>query len=102
MRSLLFFLSFFTMTYLFAETRLAINPYQSLKNTPPTLGFRYFAGDAENFHNHPAIYAAGYQETAKLVVVGKDFYQEFPLQDFNAAVNSYKQLLEARNYLDAE
>lgn len=102
MRLILVFLAFFTITKLFAETRLPINPYQSLKNTPPTLGFRYFAGDAENFHNHPTIYAAGYQETAKLVVVGKNFYQEFPLQDFAAAINSYKELLKEQNYLDAE
>lgn len=59
-------------------------------------GFRYFSGKAETFHNHPAIFAGGADE--KIVVIGKDCEEEFPIAKLDDAVKRYKQLLKDRGY----
>ena len=44
---------------------------QRMEDTTPNDAFRYLSGQLSNFHNHPAIYAAGVGQNARLYIVGK-------------------------------
>jgi hypothetical protein len=70
-----------------------------LSEIAPTAGFRYFSGNAQTLHNHPAMYASGSEADAKLTVVGIDHEAGFPVADPDAAFAAYRALLVERGYL---
>jgi hypothetical protein len=64
----------------------------------PSTAYKYFSGYYENNHNHPAMYAYGYKENAKLVVTGRGFYKEFSINEWSKAIEAYKSILVDRGY----
>lgn len=70
----------------------------ALGRITPNTGYKYFSGNYENSHNHPAIYAHGHKENAKLVVTGRGFYKEFSINEWSKAVEAYKSILIVRGY----
>ena len=52
----------------------------------------------KNNHNHPAMYAHGSGEGEKVVVVGRDIREEFPMSKLDDAVKRYKELLRKQGY----
>jgi hypothetical protein len=67
----------------------------------PDDGFRYFSGNREPMHNHPAMYASGSGEDARLTVVGSNADRAFPVAEPDAAFAAYRALLVERGYLPA-
>jgi hypothetical protein len=68
-----------------------------MRNITPRAGFDYFSGHAKNNHNHPAIYA--YRgDIQKLVVVGRNYREEFPISRSEQAFNAYRRLLKQAKY----
>src|SRR6185436_5348852 len=67
----------------------------------PNDGFRYFSGNAEPMHNHPAMYASGSGTEATLTVVGFNVDRAFPTAEPDAAFAAYRALLVERGYLAA-
>jgi hypothetical protein len=70
-----------------------------LSQIAPTEGYRYFSGNAQPLHNHPAMYASGSDADAKLTVLGVGHDQAFPLTEIDAAFAAYRALLVERGYL---
>ena len=71
---------------------------QVMSQIYPTTGFRYLSGYSQELHNHPAMYAFQAPGGQRLVVVGRDFIQSFPIEDWSKAVEAYRQLLVKRGY----
>ena len=72
---------------------------QRMQDTSPNDAFRYLSGHLPNFHNHPAIYAAGVGLDAKLYVVGNGVRKVYPLNMRKYAFEAYEELLQATGYL---
>lgn len=70
----------------------------ALGGITPITGYKYFSGNYENSHNHPAIFAYGYKEDTKLVVTGRGFYKEFSINEWSKAVEAYKSILIVKGY----
>ena len=69
-----------------------------LSKTTPYMAFNYFSGYIESVNNHPTIYAGGYKENAKVIVVGRGFYKEYSIKNIDKAFESYKALLIISGY----
>jgi len=68
-----------------------------LRYITPDTGFAYFSGHTKNNHNHPAIYASQ-GEIQKLVVIGRNYREEFPISQSQQAFEAYRALLEKAHY----
>jgi hypothetical protein len=72
-----------------------------LGSISPIEGYRYFSGNENSLHNHPAMYASGSGNDAKLTVLGVGVDKAFPAAEPEAAFAAYRELLVARGYLPA-
>ena len=78
---------------------LAAEDKSILGKIRPRTAYQYFSGYYKNNHNHPAIYAFGYKQHAKLVVTGRGFYKEFPISQWSKAMAAYKSVLRNTGYM---
>lgn len=75
---------------------------QRMNDTTPADGFRYLSGNLPTAHNHPAIYASGYGDGARLTVVGNGVSRSFPMAERAEAMCAYEDLLRATGYLGGQ
>ena len=73
-----------------------------LDSITPIDGYAYFSGNTNPWHNHPAMYAGGSDEDARLTVTGAGFVQAYPFSEIDGAFAAYRRLLVDRGYLPPE
>ncbi len=70
-----------------------------LDQVTPSKGFQYFSGHAKGVsHNHPAMYAHGFGDKARIVVLARGTERSFAMKDFSKAVASYEAALRKNSY----
>lgn len=72
---------------------------QLVAKTSPKEAFEYYSGYKSPLNVHPVMYAA-YDVTGMLVVVGYEFYQEYPVNELDKALAAYKELLRLDGYIE--
>lgn len=71
---------------------------KAMKDVPASAGFKYYSGNTEILNRHPAIYVFKQNGEEIIVVVGREWYEEFSIKDFSRAVKNYRRLLLISGY----
>lgn len=69
---------------------------RALVYTRPFDGFRYFSGNLASYHDFPTLFAS----RDAFVLMGRNYEEEFPLNNYDAAVDAYYSLVKRRGILE--